>query len=97
MVISVEGGAIEPKDIRELRGVLERDLHTEMAGFICLREPSKKMLQEADAAGFYEYKGVKYPRMQILTVQDIFDGKVWHCPSVVKAIRRDGGQTLMAI
>jgi hypothetical protein len=76
-----------------LRGVLEREHDTELAGFICLKEPTKAMIQEADAAGYYEYKCVKYPRIQILTIQDIFDGKRWYCPSVVKTVRKDNGQT----
>ena len=97
MVLSVKGGNVKPGDIRDLRGVLEREKGAELAGFICLKEPTKAMLQEADAAGFYEYQGVKYPRMQILTIQDIFSGKKWYCPSVVKTIRKDQGQTFLAL
>jgi site-specific DNA-methyltransferase (adenine-specific) len=93
MVLSVKGGNIKPGDLRDLRGVLEREHGTELAGFICLKEPTKAMTQEADAAGYYEYKGIQYPRMQILTIQDIFDGKRWYCPSVVKTVRKDNGQT----
>jgi hypothetical protein len=55
------------------------------------------MKQEADAAGFYEYQGTKYPRIQLLTVRDIFDGKIWHCPSVVRAKRKDGGQAYLSL
>jgi hypothetical protein len=80
-----------------LRGVLEREKDTELAGFISLHEPTKAMKQEADAAGFYEYQGVKYPRLQLLTVQDIFEGKTWYCPSVVRAKRKDGGQAYLSI
>ncbi len=97
MVLSVKGGNIKPADIRDLRGVLEREKGTELAGFICLKKPTKAMIQEADAAGFYEYQGVKYPRIQILTIQDIFNGKRWYCPSVVKTVRKDKGQTFLAI
>lgn len=97
MVLSVKGGNIKPADIRDLRGVLEREDGAEMAGFICLKEPTRAMLQEADAAGFYEYQGIKYPRIQILTIQNIFDGKKWYCPSVVKTVRKDMGQVYLAI
>ena len=97
MVLSVKGGNIKPGDIRDLRGVLEREDDTEMAGFICLKEPTKAMLKEADAAGFYEYQSIKYPRIQILTIQDIFDGKRWYCPSVVKTVRKDMGQAYLTI
>ncbi|MDR0639734.1 MAG: hypothetical protein LBG27_12690 [Spirochaetaceae bacterium] len=97
MVLSVKGGNIKPGDIRELRGVLEREKGTEMAGFICLKKPTKAMEQEADAAGFYEYHGVKYPRIQILTIEDIFNGKNWCCPSVVKTVRKERGETFLAL
>ena len=55
------------------------------------------MIKEADDAGYYEYQGVKYPRIQLLTVQDIFDGKKWYCPSVVKTKRKDLGQTYLTL
>jgi DNA modification methylase len=97
MVLSVKGGNVKPGDIRDLRGVLERENATELAGFICLKEPTKAMTQEADAAGYYEYQGVKYPRIQILTIQDIFDNKKWYCPSVVKTFRKDNGQAFLAL
>ncbi|GHV58011.1 restriction endonuclease subunit M [Spirochaetia bacterium] len=97
MVLSVKGGNIKPADIRDLRGVLEREPDVEMAGFISLHEPTKAMVQEADAAGYYEYQGVKYPRIQLLTINQIFEGKTWYCPSVVKAQRKDGGQTYLNI
>lgn len=97
MVLSVKGGNIEPGDIQDLRGVLEREKGAELAGFICLKEPAQAILQEAGAAGFYEHQGVKYPRIQILTIQDIFTGKQWHCPSVVKTIRKDNGQTFLTL
>jgi hypothetical protein len=97
MVLSVKGGNLKPGDIRDLRGVLEREKGAELAGFICLKEPTKAMTQEADAVGYYEYQGIKHSRIQILTVQDIFDGKRWHCPSVVKTVRKDKGQTFLAL
>jgi DNA modification methylase len=97
MVLSVKGGNIKPTDIRDLRGVLEREKDTELAGFISLHEPTKAMKQEADAAGVYEYQGTNYPRIQLLTVQELFEGKTWYCPSVVRTKRKDGGQAYFAL
>lgn len=39
MVISVKGGNLRPTDVRDLRGVLEREESAELAGFISLQEP----------------------------------------------------------
>lgn len=75
MVLSVKGGVIRPTDVRDLRGVLEREYDTAMAGFLTLRQPSKAMLEEAAAAGQYEYAGIMYDRIQMLTVKDILEDK----------------------
>jgi DNA modification methylase len=97
MVLSVKGGHIKPEDIRSLRGVLDREENSKLAGFISLQEPTKAMRQEADSAGYYEYQGIKYPRVQLITVKDIFDGRFWHCPSIVKVNRKEGGQLYLAL
>ena len=76
MVISVKGGNIRPTDLRDLRGVLERENDgAVLAGFISLREPTKAMHQEAAQAGMYEYAGLTYPRMQLLTIKQIIEEK----------------------
>ncbi len=86
MVLSVKGGATRPSDIRELRGVLERESNALIAGFLCLQEPSKAMLEEAGRAGLYEANGVAYPRIQILTVQQILEEKrEFSTPSKVRS------------
>ncbi|MDQ6869149.1 MAG: site-specific DNA-methyltransferase [Pseudomonadota bacterium] len=82
MVLSVKGGGIRPTDLRDLRGVLERDHDMTMAGFLSLKPPSKAMWEEAATAGQFEYGGVKYDRMQLLTVSDILEGKrEFHTPT----------------
>jgi hypothetical protein len=75
MVLSVKGGNIRPQDIRELRGVLEREPNAVMAGFLCLKEPSKAMKEDAAIAGVYEFGDNMYPRIQILTVRDALEDK----------------------
>ncbi len=74
VILSVKGGKLRPTDVRDLRGVLERE-RSAMAGFLCLQEPSKAMKAEAADAGMYHYGGIDYPRLQILTVADILEGK----------------------
>jgi DNA modification methylase len=84
MVLSVKGGTIRPTDIRDLRGVLERETNAELAGFISNKTPSKAMREEASIAGTYEYSGVHYDRIQLLTIQEIIEEKRhFHTPSIV--------------
>jgi hypothetical protein len=50
---------------------------------ITLREPTKPMLTEAAAAGFYESKEFsgRYPRVQILTIAELLGGKKLEYPA----------------
>jgi len=76
MMLQVKGGkTVRPTDVRDLRGVLERESNAEMAGFLSLAPPSKAMLSEAAEAGTYEYAGFEYPRIQFLTAEDVLVGK----------------------
>jgi DNA modification methylase len=82
MVLSVKGGKLRPTDVRDLRGVLADDQDAEMAGFLSLQEPSKAMKEAGAMAGQYEYSGIKYDRIQFLTVADILEGKrEFHTPT----------------
>lgn len=87
MVLSVKGGKqLNPAFIRELRGVLERERDTEMAGFICLQPPTKGMKDEAASAGVYNYLGTEYHRLQLRTIQDLLEGKGFDTPSKVQTL-----------
>lgn len=83
MVLSVKGGNLTPAYVRELRGVVERERDAEMAGFICLRQPTKGMRQEAAEAGMYTYQDKGYPRLQIRTVAELLQGKGFDTPSKI--------------
>lgn len=87
MVLSVKGGKqLSPAFVRELRGVLERESDSEMAGFICLQEPTKGMRDEAASAGTYTYRGTDYHRLQIRSIQELLDGKAFDTPSKVRTL-----------
>lgn len=76
MMIQVKGGKhVRPTDVRDLRGVLEREENAEMAGFLSITPPTKAMLSEAAEAGTYEYQGRQYPRIQFLTTKDVLEDK----------------------
>lgn len=85
MVISVKGGKPNIADVRDLRGVLERDTAL-MAGLIVLDPPSERQAKnferEMAAAGTLNILGIEYPRMQLLDVDSLLEGQRFHTPSV---------------
>src|SRR5713101_7099756 len=76
IIISVKGGGLKAQDVRDLRGVIERE-KAEIGVLISMEEPTKQMRAEAASAGFYESKAwsKKYPRLQVLPVAELLDGK----------------------
>jgi site-specific DNA-methyltransferase (adenine-specific) len=54
-----------------------------LGAFIALREPTKPMLTEAAAAGFYEPKDfpARYLRLQILTIAELLAGRKLEYPA----------------
>lgn len=92
MVIEVKGGKhVTIKVLRELRAVLEGDTAL-MAGLIVMEPLSAAQERNFNRymaeVGSLDVHGVAYPRMQILTVEDILDGKRFATPNVA-AGRRD--------
>ena len=85
MILSVKSGAITPSDIRDLRGTLEREYKKAvLAGFISLNDITKGMKEEAALAGLWEYQGVSYERIQLLTVKEILEEKkLFHTPTKI--------------
>ena len=86
MAIEVKGGKnVGIKDVRELRGVLDND-DAKMAGLIVMHpfgQTKERNIRRFTAdAGDMDVMGVKYPRIQVLTVAEILDGKRFHTPSV---------------
>jgi DNA modification methylase len=75
IVFSVKAGGVSVPQVRDLVGVLARE-KAEIGVFLCFEEPTKPMLREAAEAGLYRSSdGTTYPRLQILTIQQILDGK----------------------
>lgn len=75
ILFSVKAGGVTVSQVRDLRGTLERE-KAEIGVFLCFEEPTRPMLREAAEAGFYKSAdGSSYPRIQILTIQQILDGK----------------------
>ena len=74
IIISVKAGHTGVAHIRDLRGVVERE-KAEIGVLITLQEPTKAMRTEAAGSGFYESPWGKHPRLQILTVAELLEGK----------------------
>jgi DNA modification methylase len=80
VILSVKSGRTGVGHVRELRGVVE-DEGAEIGVLITMREPTRAMRELAASAGFYRSgsEGVgtwgKHPRLQILTVGELLDGK----------------------
>jgi hypothetical protein len=79
IVLSVKAGDVTVSQVRDLRGVIERE-KAEIGVLISLESPTKPMEKEAASAGFYDSPGasgtiIKYPRLQLLTVAELLAGK----------------------
>ncbi len=75
IVVSVKGGGVSVAQVRDLKGVLDRE-KAPIGLFVTLEEPTKPMRVEAAAAGFYKGGNAKdYPKLQILTVAELLEGR----------------------
>ena len=87
MALEVKGGAnVNISVVRDLRGVLERD-NAVMAGLIVMEGLSHRktmnFVREMSSAGDLMIEGLPYPKMQMLTVQEILNGKRFNTPGAV--------------
>jgi site-specific DNA-methyltransferase (adenine-specific) len=77
VVVQVKSGNVNRSHVATLKGDRERE-KAPIGILITLEEPSRPMLQEAAAGGFYEpehFPGHQYPRIQILTIRELIEGK----------------------
>ena len=77
VIVQVKSGNVSVSQIRDLKGVLERE-QAQIGIFITLTPPTNPMRQEALATGVYvpeRYPDHRFPRMQILTIQDLLSGQ----------------------
>lgn len=82
IVVQVKSGHVGVGQIRDLRAVVERE-KAAMGFFITLEPPTKPMLKEAGSAGVYEspaFYDHDYDKIQIRTIQQLFDGQGFDKP-----------------
>jgi DNA modification methylase len=83
--VSVKGGhQINPAMVHQLIGALEQE-RADMGVLITMSKLTTGMVEAGHAAGTYEHEptGNRYPRVQIITVPDLFDGKRPNMPTVI--------------
>ncbi len=75
-IIQIKGGHINVSQIRDLKGVLERE-NAAIGVFVTLDEPTKPMKEEAAISGSYHSDtwNKDYPKIQILTIAELLKGK----------------------
>jgi site-specific DNA-methyltransferase (adenine-specific) len=88
-IVSVKGGEnVNVAMVRDLAHVVDRE-NAKIGVFITLAEPTGPMRTEAVKAGFYETLYGKYPKIQILTIHELFEGKQADIPLIdASAFRR---------
>jgi len=81
-IVSVKGGEhVNVAMVRDLAHVVDRE-NAKIGVFITLAASTGPMRTEAIKAGFYETLYGKYPKIQILTIAELFEGKQPNIPLV---------------
>lgn len=84
ILVSVKGGATNPSHVRDLLGTVQTQ-GAAMGIFICMNAATRGMVEAANTSGSYEHPatGQSYPRVQIMTVQDLIDLKRPNAPASI--------------
>lgn len=78
-IFSVKAGHVTSSHVRDLVGVLTRE-KADIGVLISFEEPTRDMRKEAASAGFYESPWGKHPKVQLLTVGELLEGKTVDMP-----------------
>jgi hypothetical protein len=85
IVLSVKGGHTGVAHVRDLRGVVERE-NAEIGVLITLEKPTRPMLTEATEGAYYDSPTFgRFPRIQVLTVEELLEGKGIEYPRAMSA------------
>jgi adenine specific DNA methylase Mod len=89
IIIEVKGGGYHPKEIRALAAVIARE-EAPMGILLALEKPTRGMVTEAAAMGKWKMPGSRgeYPILQIITIEDIFDGKKPDIPDTSETLKK---------
>ena len=86
VIVQVKSGKVKSGDIRDLRGVIDRE-GAAIGVFVTLESPSRDMMTEAATTGVYnsQFWARTYPKLQVLTIEDLFKGKTIDMPQTTNA------------
>jgi DNA modification methylase len=71
-IIQVKGTqAVSPSMVRDLKGTIKSQ-NAEFGILVTLKKPTQGMINEAVKEGYFEYGRKKIPRIQLITVEDLF-------------------------
>jgi site-specific DNA-methyltransferase (adenine-specific) len=92
-IVEVKGGGTGVKDIGRLAQVMERE-KAPLGVFVTAEMPTSAMIKDAAAVGRFEDEwGRTYPRLQIITLAEMFQGKKpdipFVDPSSIKRAKRE--------
>jgi site-specific DNA-methyltransferase (adenine-specific) len=88
IIIQVKSGHVQRNVVATLKGDMEREKAV-IGAILTLEKPTRPMMKEAFAVGFYEPKylpGKHYPKVQILTIDELLSGKQLEYPRVAPEI-----------
>jgi site-specific DNA-methyltransferase (adenine-specific) len=81
IIVQVKGGGTGRGDVAKLKGDMERE-NAPMGILITLNASTPEMKREASVAGEYKFSSnVSFPKVQLLSVGDYFEGKRIQLPS----------------
>ena len=84
VIVQVKSGHVKSGDIRDLVGTVRRE-GAAIGVLITLEKATSHMENEAASAGFFtsEHFG-KFPRIQILSIEEILGGKIVQMPQTIE-------------
>lgn len=85
-IVSVKGGGVGVKDIRELTAVVDRE-RAKIGVYISLEPHTEPMIREAASAGLYDGPTGKVPKIQLFTIEQLFAGKKPQIPLMERGFK----------
>lgn len=85
-IVSVKGGGVGVKDIRELIAVVDRE-RAKIGVYISLEPHTEPMKKEAAGAGLYDGPTGKVPKIQLFTIEELFAGKKPQIPLMERGFK----------